>query len=150
MQEPSPQIAPSLISVSAAAIIGFMLWMGFLGGAPLQLLVQTAPLWAIAVIGWRGAGYVRWAAAPMLGFWALLSALVWADRLGWARLMNISMSNQEAHLVLFAGVAGAIGLAACFGRQPRVSPLNGLTLALACGALQIGAYYLGMQQMLAS
>ena len=42
-----------------------------------------------------------------------------------------------------------LGLLACLGKHQRTSPLTGLTLALACGALQIGAYYFGLQPALA-
>jgi hypothetical protein len=149
VEKTGSQTAGGVLALSAAATTAALVFAGWIGGETLRMLVQTSPLWLVMVLGWRGGGYARWAAAPMLGFWTVLAGVQWVDRLGWAHIAEGPLSSVEARVAVVVGVAGAIGLLACLVRQPRISPLTGVTLALACGALQIGAFYLGMQPSLA-
>lgn len=132
----------------AAVIIAALIFAGAVGGEAMRLTAQTAPLWLLVALGMRGGGFARWAGFPMFAFWVACAALIWADRLGYVHVGGGQFSDVEAHLAAVVAVAGVIGLAACLVRQPRISALTGLTLALACGALQIGAFYLGMQPQL--
>ena len=136
------------MAASGAGVIAALLFAGFIGGEFLRLVAQTAPLWLLVALGMRGGGFARWAGFPMFAFWIACAGLIWADRLGYVRVGGGSFSDVEAQLAVVVAIAGALGLAACFAPQPRISALSGLTLALACGALQIGAFYLGMQPQL--
>lgn len=148
MNHTTSQTAGGLISLCAAAMVAALVFAGWVGGETLRLAVQTAPLWLVMVLGWSGGGYGRWAAAPMLAFWTACAGFIWADRLGWMHAGGGSFSPVESQVALVVAAAGLIGMGACLVPQPRVSPLSGVTLALACGALQIGAFYLGMQPSL--
>lgn len=134
------------IAAAAGVAIAALLGVGVAEGELPRMAIQCAPLWMLVILAWRGGGYVRWAAVPLFGFWLLLAGVCWAERLGLVRLA-LSVTYEEAVAVAAAGVASAVGLLLCLGRHGPVSPLNGLTLALACGALQIGAFYLGMQPL---
>jgi hypothetical protein len=136
------------MAASAAVMIAALIFAGVVGGEAMRLVAQTAPLWLLVALGMRGGGFARWAAIPLLGFWIACAGLIWADRLGYVRVGGGHFSPVEARVALVVAGAGLVGLAACFAPQQRISALSGLTLALACGALQIGAFYLGMQPQL--
>lgn len=146
MQTSSNQLSTGAVAASAAVAIAAMLWVGVIESELPRLAIQTAPLWMLVIFGWRGGGYVRWAAVPMFAFWLLLAAVSWAARTTNLHLA-IQVTSDEAMALAAVAVASVVGLLLCLGRHERVSPLNGLTLALACGALQIGAFYLGMQPL---
>jgi hypothetical protein len=146
VQTSSTQTSTGGVAMSAAVAIAALLAVGVIEGELPRLAIQCAPLWMLVIFGWRGGGYVRWAAVPLFAFWILMAAVCWADRLG-ATHLAIHVSSDEAMALAAVAVASAVGLLLCLGQHERVSPLNGLTLALACGALQIGAFYLGMQPL---
>lgn len=134
------------IAAAAGVAIAALLGAGAVEDEFPRLAIQCAPLWMLLIIAWRGGGYVRWAAAPLFAFWLLMAAVCWAERLG-AIHLGLSVTSEEAMAVAVAGIASVVGLLLCLGRHQKAQPMNGLTLALACGALQIGAFYLGMQPL---
>lgn len=134
------------IAAVAAVAIAALLAAGLVEGQLPRLAIQSAPLWMLIIFAWRGGGYVRWAAVPLFAFWLLMAGVCWAERLG-ALHSGLGVTSEEAMAAAAAGIASLIGLLLCLGRHGLVSPLNGLTLGLACGALQIGAFYLGMQPL---
>lgn len=132
----------------AAVIIAALISAGVIGGEALRLVAQSSPLWLLVALGMRGGGFARWAGFPMFAFWLVCAGLIWADRLGYVRFAGGGFSDIDAQLAVVVVIAAVVGLAACFAPQRRISSLSGLTLTLACGALQIGAFYLGMQLQL--
>ena len=146
--ESKAHLAGWLIAAVAAMMTAALLFAGWIAGEPIRLFIQTLPLWVVMAFGWAGGGYVRWAAFPVMLFWAALAAILWVDHMGWLHLAGGAYSSVEVRVAGLVAAAGALGLLACIGKHERTSPLTGLTLALACGALQIGAYYFGLQPSL--
>jgi hypothetical protein len=138
-------LAGWLIAAVAICMAAALLFAGLVAGEPVRLLIQTLPLWVVIAFGLAGSGYVRWAAFPVLLFWCALAAILWVGHMGWVRLGGGSYTSVEVRVAGLVAAAAALGLLSCMGRHERTSPLTGLTLALACGALQIGAYYFGLQ-----
>lgn len=141
-------LAGWLIAAVAMGMAAALLVAGWVAGEPIRLLIQTLPFWVVAAFGMAGNGYVRWAAFPVMLFWCALAAILWAGHMGWIRLGGGSYTSVEVRVAGLVAAAGMLGLLACLGKHQRTSPLTGLTLALACGALQIGAYYFGLQPTL--
>lgn len=141
----SSNTADNIVAICATIMIATLVFIGWDMGVMLQLLVQTAPLWLVAVLGWRGGGYLRWAAVPMLGFWTVGGVMAVSDQLGLTHLTQSITSGMALRAAIVLTLIGLTGLAACCVRQPRISILTGVTLALACGAAQIGFFYFGMQ-----
>jgi hypothetical protein len=137
-------LAGWLVASVATMMAMALLFAGWIAGEPIRLVIQTLPLWVVTAFGFAGAGYVRWAAFPVLLFWTALAAILWVDHMGWVHLAGGAYSSVEVRVTGLVAAAGALGLLACLGKHERTSPLTGLTLALACGALQIGAYYFGL------
>jgi hypothetical protein len=142
----STQHSTGGIAAAASAAIAALLSAGAAEGELPRLAIQSAPLWMLVIFAWRGGGYVRWAAVPLFAFWLLMAAVCWAERMGVVHL-GLGVTSGEAMAAAVAGIASVVGLLLCLGRHGPVSPMNGVTLALACGALQIGAFYLGMQPL---
>lgn len=133
------------MAYGAIMVILIVFSLGFDLGEPLKASVQTAPLWLAVVLGWRGVGYARWAAAPILAFWAVIAAAALAAQLGLAHIGIADLGDVPATMAAVILAFTLAGFIACVMPGPRISPLTGITLALACGAAQIGAYYLGLQ-----
>jgi hypothetical protein len=145
LRQISSHMAGGLIALCALVVIGAVVSAASLDAAALPALVQTAPLWFVVVLGLRGGTYARWAALPMLLFWIAAAGLVVADQLGVTHLADTAFPLMGWQGALVVGAAGVTGVAACCAPTGRTSPLTALTLALACGAVQIGAFYFGMQ-----
>jgi hypothetical protein len=141
-------LAGWLVASVAMAMAAALLFAGFVAGEPVRLLIQTLPFWVVVGFGLAGSGYVRWAAFPVMLFWCALAVILWVGHMGWIRLGGGSYTSVEVRVAGLVAAAGALGLLACLGKHKRTSPLTGLTLTLACGALQIGAYYFGLQPSL--
>jgi hypothetical protein len=148
IEDSKAHLAGWLIAAVAMSIAACLVFAGWVAGEPVRLVVQTLPLWVVTAFGFAGAGYVRWAAFPVLLFWTALAAILWIDHMGWLHLAGGAYSSVEVRVAGLVAAAGALGLLACLGKHQRTSPLTGLTLALSCGALQIGAYYFGLQPSL--
>lgn len=148
-EDSKTHLAGWLIAAVAIMVAASLLFAGFVAGEPVRLIIQTLPLWVVIVFGLMGSGYVRWAAFPVLLFWSALAAILWLEHMGWIHAAGGGYTSVELRVAGLVAAAAALGLLACLGKHQRTSPLTGLTLALACGALQIGAYYFGLQPALA-
>src|SRR5580698_8357766 len=91
-----------------AIIFALVLGVGLASNLEVRHLVQTAPVWAVVVLGFRRSRMVAWVALPMFVFWLLLMSLIWAYLLGISHLLSGHFSPVEIAMTIIVGVASLI------------------------------------------
>ncbi len=138
----SAQYPPPLIAICCLAIIlALTLGVGLATGLVLRHLVQTLPLWAGVVLGFRRSSTAPWVAAPCFLFWLIIMVLIWTFLLGISHLISGTFKPIEVAMTV---VVGAASLAGFFGVARSKSPLSigakaGLFLLLA--AVQYACFW---------
>jgi hypothetical protein len=109
-----PASAPVLIAIASLVIIvALVLGVGLASNLVLRHLVQTLPLWAGVVLGFRRSRAAGWVALPCFLFWFLLMIVIWSYLLGISHLISGHFSPVEivmTILVASAAVAGIVSL----------------------------------------
>src|SRR5512142_1094857 len=104
------------IALFCAIVVGALYVVGIVSGTVLRHVVQTAPLWACAVLGFNRVRNVRWLALPMLVFWLGIVLVIWMFLLGWTRVISGHFSWVEIAMTVVIGAASANGIKTCLDR----------------------------------
>jgi hypothetical protein len=118
--------------------------VGAVSHGSLRHEVQTLPLWAPIVLGFRRRDLAKWSALPCFVFWLAVMVLIWLFLLGWAHLLSGHFSAVETAMTLVVGVASLCGMVVSFRWQTTVRPVTALGAAIVFAALQLAAFRISM------
>ncbi len=113
--------------------------VGAVSHTPLRHLVQTLPLWAAMLLGFRRQPAAKWAAMPCFLVWLILMTFIWLFLLGWARIFSGRFSPAEIALTLVVGAASLAGLIAGMRWRTNVTWRKSLALSALFIVLQVAA-----------
>jgi hypothetical protein len=126
------------MAICCLAIIGaLVLGVGLPGNLVLRHLVQTAPLWAGVVLGFRHSRATAWVGLPLFLFWLLLMGLIWSYLLGISSLISGHFSSLEIAMTIIVGAASLIGIASFIRFKSSLSPLNASGLFALAAVIQV-------------
>lgn len=108
-----------VIGISASAATAALIVVGFVSGEIARHILQTLLFWPAIALGFRNSDHARWTAAPMLLFWFVIVALIWAYLLHVSTIASGTYSPAEIAMTGVVGIAAPIGLAACFAAPLR-------------------------------
>ena len=123
-------------------IFALVLGVGLASNLVVRHLVQTAPLWAGVVLGFRRSRVTTWVGLPLFLFWLLLMSLIWSYLLGISHLLSGTFSSIGIAMTIIVGVASAIGIASFFRLKSLLSPLSAAGLFVGMAALQVVCFRL--------
>jgi hypothetical protein len=104
--------APVAMGICCLAIILALVGgVGLASNLVVRHLVQTAPLWAGVVLGFRRSRATAWVGLPLFLFWLLLMGLIWSYLLGISHLLSGQFSTIEIAMTIIVGVSSVIGIA---------------------------------------
>jgi hypothetical protein len=125
-------IAIACLVIIAALVIG----VGLASNLVIRHLVQTVPLWAGVVLGFRRSRATGWIALPCLLFWLLLMAIIWSYLLGWTHLISGHFSPIEIAMTILVVIGAVIGIVSFARFRSSLSALSAGVLFVAVAAVQ--------------
>ena len=125
-----------------AIILALVLGVGLASNLVVRHLVQTAPLWAGVVFGFRRARATSWVVLPLFLFWLLLMSLIWSYLLGISHLLSGRFSSIEIAMTVIVGVASLSGILSFARAKSFLSPLSAAILSVLMGAIQVVCFRL--------
>lgn len=119
-----------------AIILALVLGVGLASNLVIRHLVQTAPVWAPVVLGFRRARATAWVALPLFVFWLLLMSVIWSYLLGISHLLSGHFSTIEIAMTITVGTASAIGIGSFVRFKSFLSPWAAAGLFVVMGIVQ--------------
>ncbi len=126
------------------AIIVALLVVGSVSHGVLRHIVQTAPLWAAVVLGFRRNELSKWVVLPWFLFWLTIVIFIWLFLLGWAQIVQGTFSPTEIAMTLIVGAASIVGLITCFRTRTTTSWGMAVLLFLLFAGLQLLTFRLSL------
>jgi uncharacterized membrane protein YuzA (DUF378 family) len=126
---------PSLI-----IILALVCGVGIPDKLVLRHVVQTLPLWAGVILGFRRSRLAGWTALPSFLFWLALMTLIWLFLLGVTRAVTGTFTPLETAMTILVGLACLWGIAIFATSKSRVSPITAATLFVIFAALQFACF----------
>ncbi|HEX2594052.1 MAG TPA: hypothetical protein VHL34_21300 [Rhizomicrobium sp.] len=138
------------VAFCALALIATLVIAGLASDSVLHYLVQSAPVWLVVVLGWRGAQLTPWTAMPVFAVWLVLFLIV--------RLFLFilpppfdKMFNPLETAMSIAGMLACIaGLVMAFRTRSNVPPLGGALVFVAVAVVQITTMCFGYSTIFVS
>jgi hypothetical protein len=115
-----------------------------------RIIVQTLPLWASIVLGFRGSEFAKWSALPCLIIWLASMILIWLFLLRFVHFMSGRFSPTEIAMSIVVGASSAGGFAVAVRWRTEVRPFLAGAVALLFGALQFFALWMTLSHVGAS
>lgn len=129
MATPASSSASIAISICCLVIIAALVGgVGIPDGLVLRHIVQTLPLWAAVVFGFRRSRATAWLALPCFLFWLAVMTLIWLYLLGLAHILSGHFSPLEIAMTIIVGAASIIGIASIARFKSRMPPLTAAVL----------------------
>lgn len=100
-------IAACCLAIILALVVG----VGVPDHLVLRHVVQTLPLWAAVLLGFRRSAATGWLALPFFLFWFVLMTFIWLFLLGISRIVTGTFSPLEIAMTIIVGLASLIGIA---------------------------------------
>jgi len=141
---------PKTVAWCSLTILVALYIVGAVSNGSLRHEVQTLPLWAPIVLGFRQRPAAKWAAVPCFIIWITLMTFIWLFLLGWARILSGHFSPAEIVLTLIVGAASVTGLSVSFRWPTNLSWSKGLATATLLAVLQLAALRIGFIPYVAS
>ena len=94
-----------------AIILALVIGVGVPDHLVLRHVVQTLPLWAAVLLGFRRSAATGWLALPFFLFWLVLMTFIWLFLLGIARIVTGTFSPLEIAMTIVVGLACLAGIA---------------------------------------
>jgi hypothetical protein len=132
------------IAWCCVAIIVALLVVGSVSHGVLRHIVQTAPLWAGIVLGFRRIQSSKWVALPLFLFWLTIMSFIWLFLLGWAQIVHGTFSPTEIAMTMIVGAASVVGLISCFRMKTTTSVVMTILLFLLFAGLQLLTFRLSL------
>ncbi len=124
-----------------AIICSLVLGVGIPGHLVLRHIVQTLPLWAAIVLGFRHSRFTGSVGFPLFLFWLALMSLIWLYLLGISHILSGHFSPLEVAMTILVGAASLAGLAACFRVKHWPSVASSAVLFVVLAAIQWGCFW---------
>jgi hypothetical protein len=125
-------IATGCLAIILALVVG----VGLVSHTILRHMVQTVPLWAGVILGFRRSRRASWVALPLFLFWLILMVLIWCYLLGIAQLISGHFSPIEIAMTIIVGMACVAGIAGFVRFRSSLSPQYAAILFILAGAIQ--------------
>jgi hypothetical protein len=116
-------MSPRILAYCALSLILALYVVGFVSHGILRHLVQTAPVWPIVILGWKGSKYTQWMALACFLFWLFLMSLIWLFLLGWSHVISGTFSPIEIAMTLVVGGAAILGIIVALRARTSVRAL---------------------------
>lgn len=94
-----------------AIILALVIGVGVPDHLVLRHIVQTLPLWAAVLLGFRRSAATAWIALPFFLFWFVLMTFIWVFLLGIARIVTGTFTPLETAMTIVVGLACLAGIA---------------------------------------
>jgi hypothetical protein len=123
---------PVVIAICCLAIVfALVLGVGLAANLVLRHIVQTIPLWAGVILGFRRSPAAGWVALAPFLVWFVLMFLIWSYLLGISHVVSGHFSPVEIVMTIIIGIAALVGIASFFRFRSSLSPLTaGLVFVL--------------------
>lgn len=146
--EPAVQIArpimskaPTVIAAACLCVIAaLVLGVGLASNLVLRHLVQTLPLWASVVLGFRRSRLTGWIALPCFLFWLFLMGVIWCFLLGLSHWITGHFSATEITMTIIVGIASLVGIVAFVRFRSSVHAGIAALLFVGTGAVQFACF----------
>lgn len=119
-----------VVALCASTATAALIVVGIVSGEIARHVLQTLLFWPAIALGFRNSRHTGWVAAPLLAFWLLVMALIWAYLLHWSTMASGVYGSTEIAMTVVVGIAAVIGLAASFAIPPQPRRLWLLSLPL--------------------
>jgi hypothetical protein len=123
-----------------AIILALVLGVGLASNLVVRHLVQTVPLWAGVVLGFRRSRLTAWVGLPLFTFWLLLMSLIWAYLLGISNLLSGQFSPIEIAMTIIVGAASVAGIASFIRFRSFLSPWSASGLFVITAIIQFACF----------
>ena len=133
------------IAYCALALIGALLIVGVVSNGVGRHLSQTAPAWFVVVLGLRGSGLTRWAAAPIFTIWLVIMVLIWLFLLHIANILHGRFSPTEIAMTIIVALSAVCAFAFSFRDSAGASRAAALVVFMLAAVLQCAALWLSVQ-----
>jgi hypothetical protein len=142
--------SPKVVAYCSLTILVALYIVGAVSNGSLRHEVQTLPLWAPIVLGFRQRPAAKWAAVPCFIVWFALMTFIWLFLLGWARILSGHFSPTEIVMTLIVGAASVTGLGVSFRWPTNLTWGKGLATAALFVVLQLAALRISFTPYIAS
>ncbi len=133
---------PRAIAVCCLIIIlALVLGVGLATNLVVRHVIQTLPLWAGVVVGFRSSRAAGWFALPSFLCWAFLMAIIWAFLLGVSHVISGSFKPIEIVMTVIVGLAAMEGIYLFVRLRSGLAPLTAIVIFLAMAVLQFACLY---------
>ena len=133
-------IRTRVLALCCAAIIAALYVVALVSGTEVRHVVQTAPVWAGVILGWRRNKWAGWLALPIFLFWLAAMVMIWLFLLGWARVISGHFSPAEVAMTIVIGAASVAGIGAAVRTPENLSKIGVAGLFFLGAALQFAAF----------
>ena len=123
-----------------AIILALVFGVGLASNLVLRHLVQTSPLWAGVVLGFRRSRAASWVGLPLFLFWLLLMGLIWSYLLGISNLLSGHFSPIEIAMTIIVGAASLAGIASFIRFKSFLSPWTAGAIFVVTAIIQFMAF----------
>jgi hypothetical protein len=135
----TPRLWPSVAGLGG--LIAALLLVGVVSGTLVRHVIQLAPAMVALTLVGVGSPSGRAAALPILLFWAVLMAIIWAFLLGLHRVIGGHFTTVEIILTVAIGVACAAGFVGGPRPTANLSATRRVAIAAAFGLCQLAAFW---------
>jgi hypothetical protein len=132
------------IAWCCVAIVAALLVVGSVSHGVVRHIVQTAPLWAGVVLGFRRDELSKWVALPSFLFWLTIMIFIWLFLLGWAQIVQGTFSPTEIAMTLIVGATSVVGLFTCFQTKTTTSVGMAILFFVLFAGLQLLTFRLSL------
>jgi hypothetical protein len=137
-------------ALCSLAVIAALLVVGSLSDGVVRHIIQTLPLWIVAVLGWRHSALTKWIALPMFLVWLAIMVLIWLFLLHLSRILTGRYSPIEIAMTLVVGATSILVAVGFWRTRADISIPRAAAGLLAGAVLQLGAIALSLQAPLSS
>ena len=124
--------------------------VGAVSHGSLRHEVQTLPLWAPIVLGFRGQEIAKWAGLACLTIWLALMLMIWSFLAGWTHFLSGHFSSVEICLTTLIATASAWGIAMGVHWRTATARRRSFTALVLFAAMQLVAIRLSFLPKIAN
>jgi hypothetical protein len=99
--------------------------------------VQTIPLWAGVILGFRRSQAAGWVALAPLLVWFVLMVLIWSYLLGLSNLVSGHFAPVEIAMTIIVGAAAIVGIGGFIRFKSSLAPTRAAGIFVLMLAIQL-------------
>ena len=129
---------PVVIAICCLVIIAaLVLGVGLATNLVLRHVVQTIPLWAGVILGFRRSQAAGWVALAPFLIWFVLMVLIWSYLLGLSNLVSGHFSQIEIVMTIIVGAAAIVGIGGFIRFKSSLAPTRAAGIFVLMLAIQL-------------